>query len=365
MHKLVVEYGYESEAMTGADDAVPVSVDVSGVEELRLVADKNGETNSDHADWGGARVVRHADPAEPDPEPEPGDAAWTTPFGYRGEYTDAETGYVYLRARYYDPEMGRFLSEDPVRDGMNWYVYAGNNPIMFVDPLGLEKIVVSGGKYSQNDDAWNYEFIETGLAKVWDYMKETGESGETVTWIIADAGWTEEQKNDFIAAVHPTRVNVQFIQNKDQLIQYINNKNVIGGENFREDDKITGITVFSHGYGTDGGSIELGHDSGSNADFSFKASDINRLDSNAFDNPRSAFYSCYSAAGDYSFAQRWVDKTGGKSWGFDGKSNYATINNGNCLESKWAHLIGTFYWGGSRNYPSLGKNAVTKSFYGG
>ena len=106
-----------------------LSVDVSGVEELRLVADKNGETNSDHADWGGARVVRHADPAEPDPEPEPGDAAWTTPFGYRGEYTDAETGYVYLRARYYDPEMGRFISEDPVRDGMNWYVYCYNNPV--------------------------------------------------------------------------------------------------------------------------------------------------------------------------------------------------------------------------------------------
>ncbi len=59
------------------------------------------------------------------------------PFGYRGEYTDEETGFIYLRARYYDTETGRFVSEDPIRDGLNWYVYCGGNPIVFVDPLGL------------------------------------------------------------------------------------------------------------------------------------------------------------------------------------------------------------------------------------
>ena len=58
------------------------------------------------------------------------------PFGYRGEYTDEETGFIYLRARYYDTETGRFVSEDPIRDGLNWYVYCNGNPIMFVDPSG-------------------------------------------------------------------------------------------------------------------------------------------------------------------------------------------------------------------------------------
>ena len=58
-------------------------------------------------------------------------------FGYTGEYMDAESGLIYLRNRYYDPETGRFINEDPVRDGVNWYVYCNGNPVMFVDPWGL------------------------------------------------------------------------------------------------------------------------------------------------------------------------------------------------------------------------------------
>ncbi len=37
----------------------------------------------------------------------------STPFRYNGEYYDEETGFTYLRARYYDPSMGRFITEDP------------------------------------------------------------------------------------------------------------------------------------------------------------------------------------------------------------------------------------------------------------
>ena len=59
------------------------------------------------------------------------------PFGYCGEYTDDETGFVYLRNRYYDPEVGRFITEDPIRDGVNWYVYCENNPVSNLDPNGL------------------------------------------------------------------------------------------------------------------------------------------------------------------------------------------------------------------------------------
>ena len=46
-------------------------------------------------------------------------------MGYTGEYHDAETGFIYLRARYYNPAIGRFINEDPIRDGLNWYVYCG------------------------------------------------------------------------------------------------------------------------------------------------------------------------------------------------------------------------------------------------
>ncbi|MBQ4630286.1 MAG: RHS repeat-associated core domain-containing protein [Clostridia bacterium] len=61
----------------------------------------------------------------------------TNPFRYSGEYYDSESGLIYLRNRYYDPEIERFITEDPIQDGMNWYAYCGNNPVMFVDPLGL------------------------------------------------------------------------------------------------------------------------------------------------------------------------------------------------------------------------------------
>ena len=59
------------------------------------------------------------------------------PYLYCGEYFDTESGYTYLRARYYDPKIGRFINEDPVFDGTNWYVYCGNDPINRVDPSGL------------------------------------------------------------------------------------------------------------------------------------------------------------------------------------------------------------------------------------
>ena len=66
---------------------------------------------------------------------------YENPFRYCGEYYDTETGWVYLRNRYYNPETGRFISEDPARDGSNWYVYCKNNPVTFVDPWGLSSII--------------------------------------------------------------------------------------------------------------------------------------------------------------------------------------------------------------------------------
>lgn len=51
------------------------------------------------------------------------------PIGYAGEFHDEESGMIYLRGRYYDPEIRRFITEDPAKDGWNWYAYCGNNPV--------------------------------------------------------------------------------------------------------------------------------------------------------------------------------------------------------------------------------------------
>ena len=76
-----------------------------------------------------------------------GSEATNNPFRYNGQYTDDETGLLYLRNRYYDPTIGRFTQEDPAKDGLNWYVYCANDPVNFVDPLGLLSI----GTFCKND----------------------------------------------------------------------------------------------------------------------------------------------------------------------------------------------------------------------
>lgn len=55
---------------------------------------------------------------------------------YTGKPFDEGTGLYYFGARYYDPEVGRFTSPDPARDGLNWYIYCANNPLAYIDPDG-------------------------------------------------------------------------------------------------------------------------------------------------------------------------------------------------------------------------------------
>ena len=62
----------------------------------------------------------------------------TNPFRYSGEYYDTETGNIYLRNRYYNPSTGTFITEDPARDGGNWYSYCGGDPVNCVDLTGCK-----------------------------------------------------------------------------------------------------------------------------------------------------------------------------------------------------------------------------------
>ena len=72
--------------------------------------------------------------------------------GYTGHIKDSNTGLVYMQARYYDPVIGRFYSNDPVDaatflgqgnvQGFNRYAYANNNPYAFIDPDGNNAVRV-------------------------------------------------------------------------------------------------------------------------------------------------------------------------------------------------------------------------------
>ncbi|WP_230598626.1 RHS repeat-associated core domain-containing protein [Xanthomonas albilineans] len=65
--------------------------------------------------------------------------SYNNPYQYTGREHD-QSGLYYYRARYYMPELGRFISEDPIKlaGGVNGYAYVGENPISYFDPIGLQ-----------------------------------------------------------------------------------------------------------------------------------------------------------------------------------------------------------------------------------
>jgi RHS repeat-associated protein len=100
--------------------------------------------------------------------------------GFTGHVTDAATGLSYMQQRYYDPMLGRFLSNDPVAaksDGSNFnrYWYADNNPYKYTDPTGEDTEV-----------ALKYFFVNYGLIGVghqYVHIRDT----ETGTEVISGA----------------------------------------------------------------------------------------------------------------------------------------------------------------------------------
>jgi len=90
-----------------------------------------------------------------------------SPFQFTGRENDGLAGLYYYRARYYHPQLQRFISQDPVgvQDGDNLYAYVGGNPLVRVDPFGLS------WEYSQSSGMVIHVDDESGTktAEGWGY----------------------------------------------------------------------------------------------------------------------------------------------------------------------------------------------------
>ncbi|NLW46989.1 MAG: hypothetical protein GXY86_06600 [Firmicutes bacterium] len=104
---------------------------------------------------------------------EAGQTVWTgeyTPFGgkhsvagemakaakFTGKDLDEDIGLYYFNARWYDQEIGRFISEDPIQFGLNWYTYGSNNPLSRIDPSGLADAPVN------TESEWEFKSVKQG-----------------------------------------------------------------------------------------------------------------------------------------------------------------------------------------------------------
>lgn len=80
-------------------------------------------------------------------------------YTYVGEVYDSLTMQYYLRARYYNPQIARFIQEDEYRgDGLNLYAYCANNPVRYIDPSGYGEESEACATGNQETTRSNYKF---------------------------------------------------------------------------------------------------------------------------------------------------------------------------------------------------------------
>jgi RHS repeat-associated protein len=100
-----------------------------------------------------------------------------TRYGYTGREKDSSTELMLYRARWYDPQQGRFIREDPlgIEDNINKYLYAYASPIRYSDPSGLAACFVDFPDYEITIPYLNIQTTLTpGHAGVLGYDPETG-----------------------------------------------------------------------------------------------------------------------------------------------------------------------------------------------
>lgn len=134
--------------------------------------------------------------------------SFTNSYLYTARDYDSESSLLYYRARYYSPQKGRFFSEDAVRfnGGMDFYVYADNDPIGLTDPFGfcpwqVHKRPLKG-----------LAGIIPGTFHVYFYNNQTGQSiglgpaGSAISGRPVPGGWETHEKPGTVIGTVPDNI---------------------------------------------------------------------------------------------------------------------------------------------------------------
>jgi RHS repeat-associated protein len=142
-------YGPEGRPIEQVSAETPTYLHQDQQGSTRLLTDSEGNVvgRYNYDSWG--TVTSHTGSA-------------TTSLQYDGQYTDTETGFQYLRARYYDPSTGQFLTQDPIfAITGSRYGYTRNDPLNASDPLGSFSISNAIGQAWIDIGAYHYFVTHT------------------------------------------------------------------------------------------------------------------------------------------------------------------------------------------------------------
>ena len=267
----------------------------------------------------------------------------TSGFGYNGEYYNAATGMIYLRARFYAPELNRFSQKDNFYLAVNEYEYCLNNPISYADHNGLEAIVVSGGIYKEGVDVGptSYNFISTAIRELRSLKQANPD--ENITWLIADVGWSRSDKENFEAAARDIGVNIIMLENAEQFAAYVNTGDVsltgaTDASSARAADPISSVSIFSHGISRgDRDRIALGYTYENDYRiFDIDADIVEQLARTAFvEAPVQKIFACNIASRRQdSIGVRMAVQTGSTVYTYSGTSSFKSVVDDRSLFAK-------------------------------
>ena len=162
------------------------------------------------------------------------------PYKFNGKQFDEETGLYYYGARYMNPVASIWYGVDPLAEkyiSSGAYTYCESNPIVFIDPNGEKKVVVTGGADVHNQ--YRLNFVKASKNQLKKYLKTAGPL-EEISWMIFDIGYTNKEKEAMAKWANDRGVSFKFIRQSKQLIHELN-------KSAKSNDKLTEVAMFSHG----------------------------------------------------------------------------------------------------------------------